>query len=175
MVRKFESICRRQLTFLQGGELPIGQGSMQQPPTTSIVGERAQAVTAESGQDQQPSIDSLSEPRLTPTSKSPKKLPYRPADYIVQNLPPKTSDVSSNEPLILQTEKFLNLAYAWGQLELAKSALANAHDILMGIEKGELPVSTPKQRMREVRAIPKDMLVLVEEGEGGGEEKAEAE
>ena len=108
-------------------------------------------------------------PDSSPKKQSPSKQPYRQADYLVQNLPPETNDTSRNEPHLRDTEKILQLAYAWGQLEVAESALSTAYDTLKNFDKQQLPARSLKQRMKQVRSIAKEMVAFV----GGAESKDE--
>lgn len=55
-------------------------------------------------------------PRMLPKDT---QIPYREADYLVQNMPPPANDSTANGALLLQTEKILNLAYGWSQIQVA--------------------------------------------------------
>lgn len=112
-----------------------------------------------------------------PKHQSGTKLPYRQADYIVQNLPPRQD--STNDPQLKATNRLLNLSYAWGQIELAVNSLTGAYETLSMFETHELPAQTINKRMKDVRKLAKGMVDLVSAekpvlGEGTGTQVHEA-
>lgn len=111
--------------------------------------------------EQQPAADA----NPSPSSESQEKPAYGQSDFLVQNLPPGTSDTSQNETEIRETEKILQLANILSQLEVAESALSSAYDLLKDFDKDKLPVRTLKQRMRMVREAAKEMVAMTEGGE----------
>lgn len=102
------------------------------------------------------------------------KLAHRPADYVVQNLPPGSSDPATDSSLVLETNKILSLAHAWGQMEVAESALSNAYEVLKDFDKQELPVRTLQQRMKKLRDVAKEMAAMADQHEGLEDDEEEA-
>ena len=106
----------------------------------------------------------------SPSKEPPETQAYRPADYLVQNLPTGTGEVSPEDPQLSEEDKILQLSYAYSQLEVATSALARAYDTLKDSDKEKLPVRTLKQRMRKVREVAKEMVAMADAGESGGQD-----
>ena len=105
--------------------------------------------------------------QLLPAAASSQKLktqssiPLTSADFIVQNLPPGDSLTSSGEFDLREAEKLVDVAYAWGQLEVASSALTNAYERLKDIDKQRLPARSLRQRMRKFRQAAKEVESLL--------------
>lgn len=95
----------------------------------------------------------------TPIRQPDTKLPYRQADCIVRNLPPRQD--STNDPQLEATNRLLNLSYAWGQIELAVNSLSGAYETLSMFQTHELPAQTINKRMKDVRKLAKGMVDLV--------------
>ena len=99
----------------------------------------------------------------SPKTKSSPKVPYTSADHIVHSLPAGERDARDDGQLATQTHKILNLAGAWGQLEVAASSLGRAYEILKDFEREDLPARTLNHRMRKLRGITKGIRLLVDE------------
>ena len=106
----------------------------------------------------------VSDPRpLPPAASSPAQssFPSRAAEFLVQNLPPQRSVTSSGEFDQRQAEKLVDLAYAWGQLEVASSAMANAYERLKGFGEQQLPTRSLRLRMRKFKQAARDVESLL--------------
>ena len=69
-------------------------------------------------------------------------------------------------PFGMSTEEILQLTTAWAQLELAETALTNAHKTLGKMSLQDLPVRSVKERMREMRRLGKQIVDLVDVKDG---------
>jgi hypothetical protein len=97
----------------------------------------------------------------SPKMKAQSSIPLRAADFIVQNPPPGDSLTSCGEFDLREAEKLVDLVYAWGHLEVASSAMANAYERLKGVGEQQLPARSLRQRMRKFRQAAREVESLL--------------
>ena len=100
---------------------------------------------------------------------------WRAADAFVRNLPPRDSVCRDNEDDLRNAERLVDLAYAWGQLEIAETALLHCYERLRLVEDDQLPVRTLKQRVNRVKQAVRTVTSLIPRKNQPGSERQEAE